>query len=360
MNSGKLRDHVQRRILLLITDLRIGGTPTVVRQLAVRLGNDPDFHVHVACLDRWGPVADQLRDRGIPVTALNACCSIDLRIVFRLIRLIRRENIDTVFSFLIHANTVAALAWPFVRDVRFLQSIQTTQPKPRWHWIVQRAIGHAAERIVVPSRSVADAATQWAAVQPKKILVIPNAVEIEEFAGKPRQASGKRIGFIGRLDPIKRVEDLVTALSLLPADYTLDILGGGGQRDQIQSLISRLGLEGRAIMRGEIAGSALVLGKTDVLVLPSDAEGFGLVLIEAMAAAVPVIGTNVPGIRDVIEDGVSGLLVPPRNPHAIANAIEKILNDPLLIQKLVKGGSDRVRKNYNWSVQIDSYRNLLI
>jgi hypothetical protein len=63
---------VQRRILLLITDLRIGGTPTVVRQLAVRLATDPNFDIHVACLDRWGPVADRLRDRGIPVTALNA------------------------------------------------------------------------------------------------------------------------------------------------------------------------------------------------------------------------------------------------------------------------------------------------
>jgi glycosyltransferase involved in cell wall biosynthesis len=350
---------VQRRILLLVTDLRIGGTPTVVRQLAIRLGSHPDFHVHVACLDRWGPVADQLRDRGIPVTALNACGGLDLRIVFRLIRLIRRENIDTVFSFLVHSNTVAALASPFVRDVRFLQSIQTTQPKPRWHWIVQRAIQHAAERIVVPSSSVADAATQWAAVEPNKILVIPNAVEIDDFAGKPREASGKRIGFIGRLDPIKRIEDLVTALSLLQADYTLDIFGEGGQRDQIQSTISRLGLEGRAVLRGEIAGSALLLGKIDVLVLPSDAEGFGLVLIEAMAAGVPVIGTNVPGIRDVIEDGVSGLLVPARNPRALANAIETILNDPLPREKLVKGGSDRVRKNYDWSVQINSYRNLL-
>jgi glycosyltransferase involved in cell wall biosynthesis len=350
---------VQRRILLLITDLRLGGTPTVVRQLAVRLNNDPDFHVHVACLDRWGPVADQLRDRGIPVTALNARSVLDFTIVFRLIRLIRRENIDTVFSFLIHANAVAAIASFFVRDVRFLQSIQTTQPSPRWHWIVQRTIRNAAERIVVPSLSVADAAKQWSAVEEERILVISNAVEIEDFAAKPREISGKRIGFIGRLDPIKRIEDLVIALSLLPADYTLDIFGEGIQRSQILSEISRLGLQGRALLHGEIAGSAQALRKIDVLVLSSDAEGFGLVLIEAMAAGVPVIGTNVSGIRDVIEDGASGLLVPPRNPRALANAIEKILTDPLLAGKLVTGGIDRVRKNYDWSVLIDSYRNLL-
>ena len=95
-NSGKL-PPVQRRILLLITDLRIGGTPTVVRELAVRLHGDPDFHVHVACLDRWGPVADQLRNGGVPVTTLNACCSVDPRVLAKLVWLIRQEEIDTVF-----------------------------------------------------------------------------------------------------------------------------------------------------------------------------------------------------------------------------------------------------------------------
>lgn len=350
---------MQRRILLLITDLRIGGTPVVVRELAVRLQNDPDFHVHVACLDHSGPVADELRARGVGVTPLNALGTLDLRIVFRLVRLIRRENIDTVFSFLVHANTVAALASLFVRDVRFLQSIQTTQRKPRWHWRVQHMAQRAAELVVVPSKSVADAAERWAGVDAKKVLVIPNAVDVADFAGKPREAAGKRIGFIGRLDPIKRVEDLVAALSLLKGDYTLDIFGQGRERAQIQSMISRLDLEDRAILRGEIAGSAAALAKIDVLALPSDAEGFGLVLIEAMAAGVPVIGTNVPGICDVIEDGVSGLLVPPRDPRALANAIEKILNDRSLREKLIMGGSDRVRRNYDWSVQIEEYRNLL-
>jgi glycosyltransferase involved in cell wall biosynthesis len=217
----------------------------------------------------------------------------------------------------------------------------------------------AAELVVVPSKSVADAAERWAGVDAKKVLVIPNAVDVADFAGKPREAAGKRIGFIGRLDPIKRVEDLVAALSLLKGDYTLDIFGQGRERAQIQSMISRLDLEDRAILRGEIAGSAAALAKIDVLALPSDAEGFGLVLIEAMAAGVPVIGTNVPGICDVIEDGVSGLLVPPRDPRALANAIEKILNDRSLREKLIMGGSDRVRRNYDWSVQIEEYRNLL-
>jgi len=353
---------VQRRILLLVTDLQIGGTPSVVRELAVRLHGDADFHVHVACLDRWGPVADQLRDRGVPVTALNACCNVDPRVLVRLVRLIRREKIDAVFSFLIHANAVAALASLIVPGVRFLQSIQTTQRNPRWHWRLQNVIQYAAEKIVVPSPSVKEAAIRWAGVDAKKLVIISNAVRIEEFSSRRWGGSGERrhVAFIGRLDAIKRVPDLVNAVALLNADTMLDIWGEGSRRGEIQSTITRLGLQNRAIMHGGVLGSAAALDKADVLVLPSDAEGFGLVLIEAMAAGVAVIGTNVPGIRDVIEDGISGLLVPARNPQALANAIARVLSDAPLREKLIGGGRERVRRLYDWAICYEKYRLLLL
>src|SRR5439155_15152700 len=137
-----------------------------------------EVEIEVACLSKWGPVADQLRDAGIQVTAFDARGARDsLRVVRRLLRLIREHQIDTVFSFLIHANTVAAIASRFCRDVRFIQSIQTTQPKPRWHWWVQAVVQKAAQRLVVPSESAACAAREWAFVSEEKIEVIPNAVD---------------------------------------------------------------------------------------------------------------------------------------------------------------------------------------
>ncbi|HEX4054943.1 MAG TPA: glycosyltransferase family 4 protein [Tepidisphaeraceae bacterium] len=381
---------MSRRILLLITDLQIGGTPTVVRELAFRLAKEPDVYVHVACLDRWGPVADQLRDRGIPVTALNASCRFDVRVIFRLSRLICRERIDTVFSFLIHANAAAALARlgipkpvkkigpapktgtqlvfapppklaasPFQR-IRFLQSIQTAQPTPRWHWMLQQMIHHAARRIVVPSPSVAEAARKWAAVPPEKIEIVPNAVELAEFSLLRRNPPGNRVGFIGRLDPVKRIEDLIAAISLLKGNVSLDIFGEGPERRKIESLIDGLDLHHPVDLHGAVGGPAEALAGIDVLVLPSDAEGFGLVLIEAMAAGVPVIGTNVPGIRDVIRDGENGLLVPPRNPQALANAIEKVLSDPSLHEKLSAGGRASVQGRFTWPSVYEQYRALLV
>ena len=101
-----------RRILLLLTDLQIGGTPTVVRELATRLHRPAGgVHVEVACLKGWGPVADPLRDAGVTVTAFGATRPWQLPgVVRRVRRLVRERSIDTVFSFLVHANAVAAVA----------------------------------------------------------------------------------------------------------------------------------------------------------------------------------------------------------------------------------------------------------
>ncbi len=235
---------------------------------------------------------------------------------FRLLGLIREKRIDTVFSFLIHANAVAAVAARFMPGVRFIQSIQTTQAKPAWHWAVQNAIQGAAEVIVVPSPSAAEAAENFAGVDRRKILVIPNAVDLPEEAAGTEEDEESHVGFIGRLDAIKRVPDLVTAVSMLFPPVILDIFGEGEERKNISAAIESLDLKNRVILHGAVAGPVGALASIDVLVLPSDAEGFGLVLIEAMAAGVPVIGTNVPGIRDVIENGMNGLLVPAQSAGA--------------------------------------------
>jgi glycosyltransferase involved in cell wall biosynthesis len=351
---------VPRRILLLITDLKIGGTPTVVRELATRLHADSEFQVHVACLDSWGPVADQLRDRGIPVTALDATGQLDFGIPKRLISLIREQNFHTVFSFLAHANAVTALVSPKFPGTRFVQSIQTTQRKPTWHWTVQRLAAMKAEKIVVPSKSVAQAARDWSGIAPEKIVVIPNAVDLAEATITLQPHTGKKVGFIGRLDPVKRIGDLIDAvMCYLPNDVTLHIFGEGPERQGLEIHILSLGDETLAKLHGPVPTPWQALAEIDVLVLPSEAEGFGLVLIEAMAAGVPVVGANVPGIRDVIIDQENGLLSTVGNPKSIANAISHIFEDDKLRARIVAGGLKSVQEKYSWTAVYNQYRALL-
>jgi len=353
-----------RRILLLITDLKIGGTPTVVRELAVRLRDPGQVTIEVACLSPWGPVADQLRDAGVKVTALGAGGLHDMqRTWWRLVRLIRGGGFDTVFSFLVHANAMAAAASAFCGDVRFLQSIQTTQPEPRWHWRLQRLIQAAAERVVVPSPSAADVAVSWAGVPRGKVAVIPNAVDVESFsaiyaanAARPVHRP-RRVGFIGRLDPIKRVADLVAAMPTLPA-CRLDIYGDGVERPRIAAEIARLGLYDRVTLHGTVARPHEALATMDVLVLPSRAEGFGLVLIEAMAAGVPVVGADVPGIRNVVRPPDTGLLVDIESDGAFASAIAQV-TDPAIRRRMIEQARTGVERQYGWPAVLVQYRQLL-
>jgi glycosyltransferase involved in cell wall biosynthesis len=360
-----------RRILLLITDLEIGGTPTVVREVATRVNAAcRNAQVEVACLGPWGPVADQLRDAGVPATAFYARGPFDLpRVVGRLIKLVGERQIDTVFSFLVHANTVAAVASCFLRDVRFIQSIQTTQPRPRWHWRVQRFVQQYAERVVVPSPSAARAARDWADVPPEKIAIIPNAIDLAQFRGEGFQLASDRhrlktrakfeIGFIGRLDPVKRIPDLLAAVASLEDHFALHIFGHGSQREHLESLIDRLGITDRVTLHGAIANPHAALEQVDLLVLPSEAEGFGLVLIEAMASGVPVVATGVPGICDVVRHGKTGLLVPVAAPEALAAAIRRIAGDAPLRSVLVGEALADVRRRFTWDVVLPQYVKLL-
>ncbi len=350
---------MQRRILFLITDLEIGGTPTVVRELTVRLIRLPGVSVEVACLSGWGPVADQLKACGVCVTALQARGITDIGVFPRLIAYIRSGRFDTVVSFLIHANMAAAIARSAVEGVRWIQSIQTTQPHPRWHWSLQRIAQLACEKVVVPSASVASAAQRWAGIGRRKLVVIPNAIDLNEWSQATPDIAGRfPIVFIGRLDPIKDVPTLVRAMAKLPG-ARLDIYGEGSDRPRIEAEISQLKLNDSIMLHGAIVRSQAVLQRAGMLILPSLAEGFGLVLIEAMASGVPVVATDVAGIRDVVRNGQTGLLCPARNPDALAAATQSIINDADLRQRLVTAARSDVAARFTWSKVLEQYCRLL-
>ena len=268
-------------------------------------------------------------------------------------------QIDTVISFLVHANTVAAIAAQACPGVRFVQSIQTTQPRPRWHWWVQRWVARSADAIVVPSPSTAQAARERADVPAAKIVVIPNAINLADFPSVRGGAEIQTIGFLGRLDPVKRVNDLIDALALLDERFKLLVFGDGSERPSLEAKAANLALTNRVSFRGAVAAPQEALAEIDLLVLPSSAEGFGLVLIEAMAARVPVIATNVAGIRDVTQHERTGLLVPVKRPDAIAQAIVRLAEDESLRNHLIDNAVRDVRDRFTWEVVLPQYRQLL-
>ena len=353
-----------RRILLLITDLEIGGTPTVVRELATRLNAPPAVEVEVACLKKWGPVADQLRAAGVPVTALGARRASELPAAARKLReLLSQRQVDTVLSFLVHANVVAAVAAKKLAGGRFLQSIQTVQPRPRWHWAAQRWAHRRAERIVVPSTAIASFAARRSRIPESKFVVIPNAIDpaafprVEVFAGPPIRA-----GYLGRLDPAKEPRLLLHALRAAGMDEKAELhyFGDGPERGPLEREAARLGLADRVRFHGLVAGPQAALGGMDVLWQPSAVEGFGLVVIEAMASGVPVVSQRAGGVLDIIRDGENGLLANVRSPHHLfAESLWRLRGDPALRQRLIQGGLRTVRERFTWDAVLPRYHELL-
>jgi glycosyltransferase involved in cell wall biosynthesis len=227
---------------------------------------------------------------------------------------------------------------------------------------VQEFAATAAERVVVPSSSVADVAGRWAGIAREKLVVIPNAVDAGSFSRSPVPAEDPRpypIVFLGRLDPVKRVPDLLEAVRLLDGLVHLHVYGEGRDRRPIVARIAKLGLGASVTLHGAVSAPAEALRQAGLLVLPSEAEGFGLVLIEAMSAGVPVVATDVAGIRDVVKNGETGLLVPPGDPPALASAIRRVVEDPSLRESLVEEGSRYVRERFSWESVLARYRALL-
>src|SRR6266550_1131703 len=165
--------------------------------------------------------------------------------------------------------------------------------------------------------------------------------------------------FVGRLVERKGVAHLIEAMARLghgDEGPRLEIVGAGPERPRLEALARRLGVANRVAFRGKIAPDELQASyaRAAVCVLPSvldargDTEGLGVVLLEAMNHATPVIASRVGGIPDIVEDGVSGLLVPPGDAAALAAAVRRLRDDPDLARRLGEGGRRRLREQFNW------------
>jgi glycosyltransferase involved in cell wall biosynthesis len=176
-----------------------------------------------------------------------------------------------------------------------------------------------------------------------RVHVIPPGVDAARF--RPplpdllHDIPRPRAVFIGRLCAQKAVATLIMAIQQLPPNVHVVLVGDGPQRASLEALTAGLGLRDRTHFRGFVPPQDVpaVLAGADVFVLPSRYEELGSVLLEAMAAGVPIVASSTGGVPDVVRDGVTGLLVPPGDPGALASAVRAVLDDPGLADRLRAG-----------------------
>jgi glycosyltransferase involved in cell wall biosynthesis len=203
-------------------------------------------------------------------------------------------------------------------------------------------------------------------LDPERVAVVPEgidlgrwarAVEEARAAGPPagRAAAGPVVLSVARQYRRKDTRTLFEAFARVrerPPAALLRIVGGGPELPALRARAAALGLEGTVAFLGEVADAEAVRREylaADLFCLPSLQEGFGIVFLEAMAAALPIVATRAAAIPEVVPEGEVGLLVPPRDPEALAAAMDRLLGDAELRRRLGEAGRRRVER-YDWQV----------
>lgn len=193
-------------------------------------------------------------------------------------------------------------------------------------------------------------------IDPKKIAVIHNGIDTEVFIPNNDRSRGNNILWIGRYTPGKGIRFLIDAFALIVQchpDAHLLMIGDGPQMEEIQQKIQKLGLFAHITQKTFILNEDLpaLYQSSDVFVLPSLSEGVPRTILESMACGIPVVCTDLPQLVDLVKG--AGLLVPARDPEAIASAIIKIIKNPDYAAKLGKTGTERIVKYYSWNDTVE-------
>jgi glycosyltransferase involved in cell wall biosynthesis/peptidoglycan/xylan/chitin deacetylase (PgdA/CDA1 family) len=225
---------------------------------------------------------------------------------------------------------------------------------------LQRAGYAAAHRVVANSQAAAERLrTEF--VPDHKILVIPNGIDPAAFAPHRYSSSPRRITMVACLREEKRIDVLVRAMPQILARYpdaTLDLAGEGRCRGELTALANELGVADRVRFLGHRDDVPTVLEAADIFVLPSRSEAFPNSVMEAMAAGVPVVASNVGGIPELVRDGYNGRLVPPGNADALANAVLGLLDHPEQVEQFGRNGRGIVEQTYSFDRMVDQFETL--
>lgn len=349
------------RILYVITDLNTGGVPLHLFRLALAV-REQGFAPHVVSLAPVGEVGVTLADAGIGVQSCQARGPADVLVIGRLARLMRRVRPALVHSFLFHGNIASQLACVLagISPHRLICEIQTVEIARRWH-VCLGGMTHRLCRVVVGnSPSVVRHLHDDGGIAWSRLRCLPGGVPVDAYARAvpaDRAELGVKAGesvllWVGRLDPVKGLDELLAAFAQVrqrvPARLVL--AGEGAYRVHLVRTIEALALRDHVALLGTRTDIPSLMRAADLFVFPSRAEGMPNALLEAMAASLPIVTTDAPGCRDLIEHGRTGWRVPVGDAAALRDGIVQLLADHDLASKLGTEAARVVEARYSQRV----------
>jgi glycosyltransferase involved in cell wall biosynthesis len=320
-------------VVLLLTSFDVGGTERQMVDLVRRL-DTARFRPHVACFHQRGrllaDVPDWVPIREFPLHGFARPSAARQFMAFA--AWCREIGARLVHTCDLYANIfglpAAAAAGVPVR-VANRREIVTGDKSPAQ--LACQRLAYKAAHLVVANSAAAREQLERERVPAGKLRVIPNGLDLRRYAPPPAREAIRRVVMVANLRAEKGHDTLLAAIPAIAArhpDATFTFAGAGPRRDALETLARALSVDRRVRFAGECRDVPALLAESDLFVLPSRSEAFPNAVIEAMAAGLPVVASDVGGIPEVVRDGVTGRLVTPDDPRALADAVIGLMDDP--------------------------------
>ena len=351
-------------ILYVTLSLDIGGLEILLLEFLKAL-NRVKFNPSVCVLQEKGELITEIRRLGIPVYVISKKPGIDYTLPFKLLKLIKDKNIHIVHT---HNSTpwlYAGLAVKMLKRVHLVHTKHSNLDARRKRLL--KAESYLAKRtdyIIADAQDVFQFMMNKQAIPASKIKVIFNGIDIKKFASLKRaenKEGKKTIGIIGRLVPVKDHITLLSAFKIVSQKLNaveLFIIGDGQLKENLIKYCQENGLNEKVKFLGARRDIPELMQQIDSLVLTSLNEGLSITLLEAMAAGLPVIATNVGGNPEIVKDNETGFLVPPKNPKLLAEKIITLLSDQKLANGMAEKGRKRAKEYFSIEKMVRSYEQL--
>jgi sugar transferase (PEP-CTERM/EpsH1 system associated) len=351
-------------VVHLVLSLNVGGLEKVVYDL-VRRADDSRLAVRVVCLGpigEWGPKFEAL---GVPVESLDVLNRGTWGRTLAVARRLRELRPDVLHTHNPAPHLVGALASRLagVPVVIHTKHGRNYPGNRKWVW-ANRLAAWLSNKVVAVSGDAAAVATDIERVPPSKVAVIRNGVDLSRFHAVERQPTGnqRRAVHVARISfDSKDQETLVRAVRMvvdIEPDFVLDIVGDGPDRANLEALCDRLELRRHVNFAGFRENIHDYLSQAEFFVLSSVTEGISLTLLEAAASGLAIVATRVGGNPEVVADGETGLLVPPRSPDDLATAMLALLADRDRAAAMGRAGRLRIEEQFDLTRAVAAYEDL--
>jgi len=360
------------KVVHVTFDMRIGGAERVICNL-IENTDRLKYDVSILCLDQpIGPLGLRLKEKGYQIDALSRKPGFDLSLIGKVRNYIISHNVDVLHCHQYTPYVYGLLGGLFTRrKIIFTEHgrFYPDQQKLK-RALVNPLLSRFTDRIIAISAATREALVEYENISKDRIGVIYNGIEDGNRALEKKHDGRKSLGIgesafvmgtVARLDSIKNHPMMIKGLKGIQKafpDTYLVLVGDGPERAGLETLVAELGLSSRVIFTGFREDTAFFYGIMDVFLLTSFSEGTAMTLLEAMAASLPCIVTNVGGNPEIVRDVETGFIIPSDDEKVLVDKIGILLRDKRLIEAMGKAGRKRFEENFTVAKMVREYEKI--